>query len=65
VPRDLVSLNIDLGQMGVGGDNSWGARTHPEYCFTGKRYYYRFRLKPIGLIDGEQKLARQRLDGFN
>ena len=20
-----------LGQMGVGGDNSWGARTHDEY----------------------------------
>jgi beta-galactosidase len=24
VPRDLVSLNIDYGQMGVGGDDSWG-----------------------------------------
>ncbi len=24
-PRDLVNLNIDLGQMGVGGDDSWGA----------------------------------------
>ena len=25
--RDFISLNIDLKQMGVGGDNSWGART--------------------------------------
>lgn len=65
VPKDLVSLYIDLGQMGVGGDNSWGAKTHPEYRIEGKKYYYRFRLKPIGLIDGEHKLARQRLDGFN
>ena len=65
VPRELVSLNIDLGQMGVGGDNSWGARTHPEYCFTARNYHYRFRIKAIGLIDGEQKLARQKLDGFN
>ncbi len=24
-PRDLVCLNIDYGQMGVGGDDSWGA----------------------------------------
>ena len=24
--RDFISLNIDLKQMGVGGDNSWGAR---------------------------------------
>jgi beta-galactosidase len=65
VKQDLVSLNIDLGQMGVGGDNSWGAQTHPEYRIEGKRYFYRFRLKPIGLIDGEHKLARQKLDGFN
>lgn len=65
VPRDLVSLNIDLGQMGVGGDNSWGAQTHPEYRIEGNSYQYRFRLKPIGLIDGEHKLARQRLNGFN
>ncbi|MFA5814917.1 MAG: glycoside hydrolase family 2 TIM barrel-domain containing protein [Bacteroidales bacterium] len=65
VPQDLVSLYIDLGQMGVGGDNSWGAHTHPEYRIEAKSYQYRFRLKPIGLIDGEHKLARQRLDGFN
>ena len=65
VPQDLVSLYIDLGQMGVGGDNSWGAKTHPEYRIERKGYQYRFRLKPIGLIDGEHKLARQRIDGFN
>ena len=29
-PRDLVSLNIDYGQMGVGGDDSWGKRTLAE-----------------------------------
>ncbi|MDD4646181.1 MAG: glycoside hydrolase family 2 TIM barrel-domain containing protein, partial [Bacteroidales bacterium] len=61
IPQDLVSLYIDLGQMGVGGDNSWGAQTHPEYRFEGKSYQYRFRLKPIGLIDGEQKMARQKM----
>ena len=65
VPRDLVSLYIDMGQMGVGGDNSWGARTHREYLIEGRNYSYRFRLKPIGLIDGEHKLAREKLDGFN
>lgn len=27
-PRDLVNLNIDMGQMGVGGDDSWGAMIH-------------------------------------
>ena len=26
-----------LGQMGVGGDDSWGARTHPEYLLDSDR----------------------------
>ena len=30
-PRDFVTWNIDLLQMGVGGDNSWGAPVHDEY----------------------------------
>jgi len=46
-PRDLVSLNLDYRQMGVGGDNSWGARTHPEYTLTDKSYSYSFLLRPI------------------
>lgn len=29
--RDLVNINIDDAQMGVGGDNSWGAMPHKEY----------------------------------
>ncbi|ALJ05679.1 beta-galactosidase [Pseudalgibacter alginicilyticus] len=44
VPRDLVSLNIDYKQMGVGGDNSWGAHTHPEYKLSDKEYRYSFIL---------------------
>jgi beta-galactosidase len=63
--RNLVSVNIDLAQMGVGGDNSWGARTHPEYRLEGKLYQYRFRLKPVGLIEEDSKVARQRFDGLN
>ena len=32
IKRDFISLNIDLKQMGVGGDNnSWGARTLNKY----------------------------------
>jgi beta-galactosidase len=57
-PRDLVKLNIDLGQMGVGGDNSWGAMTHPQYRFTGQRYSYSFRIRPVTGTDDIVKLAR-------
>ncbi len=46
-PRELVNLNVDLGQMGVGGDDSWGAEIHPEYRLLEKKYEYSFRLRPI------------------
>ncbi|MEN8201638.1 MAG: glycoside hydrolase family 2 TIM barrel-domain containing protein [Bacteroidota bacterium] len=47
VPRDLTSVNIDYKQMGVGGDNSWGAKTHPEYRLTEKKYSYSFKIIPL------------------
>lgn len=46
VPRDLVSLDIDYGQMGVGGDDSWGKRTLLEYSLTEMSYRYGFTLAP-------------------
>lgn len=47
VPRDLVCVNIDYGQMGVGGDDSWGERTHPQYCLLETKYRYSFRMVPL------------------
>ena len=33
LPRTYYTVvNIAKKQMGVGGDDSWGAKTHPEYC---------------------------------
>ncbi|RJP71541.1 MAG: DUF4981 domain-containing protein [Ignavibacteriales bacterium] len=45
-PRDLVELNIDYKQMGVGGDDSWGARTHEKYTLFPKNYEYSFVIEP-------------------
>jgi len=45
-PRDLVSLDIDFGQMGVGGDDSWGKRTLQKYSLNEKSYRYGFTLLP-------------------
>jgi beta-galactosidase len=47
VPRELVSLDVDLGQMGVGGDDSWGKRTLMRYSFTEQSYEYGFSLGPV------------------
>ncbi len=45
--RDFVTLNLDYGQMGVGGDDSWGAQTHPQYRLQVREYNYSFRLRPL------------------
>ena len=59
----LVTVNIDLGQMGVGGDDSWGARTHPEFCYpAGKEYQWSFTVKPVkakgGFFGGQTAVAK-------
>ncbi|MEL4308207.1 glycoside hydrolase family 2 TIM barrel-domain containing protein [Joostella sp. CR20] len=54
VERDLIQLNIDLGQRGVAGDNSWGAIPQKEYTFSGDNTYtYSFYLVPFQ--QGSQK----------
>ncbi|WP_053914236.1 glycoside hydrolase family 2 TIM barrel-domain containing protein [Streptomyces sp. SCSIO 75703] len=47
-PRDQVVLRLNHRQMGVGGDNSWGAPTHDAYKLLADRdYAYTYRLRPI------------------
>ncbi|MET7691706.1 glycoside hydrolase family 2 TIM barrel-domain containing protein [Streptomyces sp. NPDC005483] len=47
-PRDAVVLRVNHRQMGVGGDNSWGAHTHDEYkLFADRDYTYTYRLRPL------------------
>lgn len=46
-PCDCVVWNIDLRQMGVGGDTAWGAKVHPEYTLPARPYTYAFRLRPF------------------
>lgn len=42
-----VYMNIDMKQMGLGGDDSWSPRVHPEYLLNEKTYEYTFRIKPL------------------
>lgn len=44
---DLVWWNIDYRQMGVGGDNSWGAKPHAAYLLPYRNYQYTFTLRPV------------------
>ncbi len=45
--RDFVCLTLDHAQMGVGGDDSWGARVHPQYTLPAQDYDFRLTLRPL------------------
>lgn len=51
--RDAQTLNIDYRQMGVGGDNSWGAQQHPQYRLPAGSYGYRFLLRSYSAKEGD------------
>ncbi|MDP4224030.1 MAG: glycoside hydrolase family 2 TIM barrel-domain containing protein, partial [Bacteroidota bacterium] len=59
-PREFVNLNVDLGQMGVGGDDSWGAEIHPQYRLLARKYEYSFRIRPVIREDDVLKLAKEK-----
>jgi beta-galactosidase len=62
VPRkDAIYWNIDWKQMGLGGDNSWGARPHSEFIIPGgQKCAYMFYLCPVDPAMGPVgKLARR------
>ncbi len=57
--QENVILNLDGRMMGVGGDDSWGARPHPEFQIRPVPQSFRFRLRPFSRRDpGPAELAR-------
>lgn len=55
LPRtDRVYINVDLAQMGVGGENSWGALPREIYRLNDDAYRFSYRVVPI--------LEREQLD---
>jgi beta-galactosidase len=47
VASDFVEWCIDFKQMGVGGDNSWGARPLDKYMLYPGEYQYAFVIVPV------------------
>lgn len=61
--RDFVTLNLDLKQMGVGGDDSWGALPHPEYLIQPVAQEYQLRLRAfVPGKDVPAKIAREKVE---
>jgi beta-galactosidase len=61
--RDFIVLNLDFEQMGVGGDNSWGARVHPQFTLTDDHYEYEYRLRPLAPEDDPIAFYKQSVFG--
>jgi beta-galactosidase len=61
--RDFVVWNLDWRQMGVGGDDGWGARPHDEFQIRCVPQSYKFRLRPLSAACNDwdlRDLARQK-----
>lgn len=59
VKNSSVVLRLNYHQMGVGGDNSWGARPHPEFTlYSNKAYTYQFRLLPVTSLQQAMDLSK-------
>ncbi|MEQ0562127.1 glycoside hydrolase family 2 TIM barrel-domain containing protein [Amycolatopsis sp. NEAU-NG30] len=59
-PRQEVVLRLNHRQMGVGGDDSWGAQTHDEYkLFADRDYHYTYRLRPLFRRNQAMELFRR------
>ncbi len=56
--RENITLSVDMQQTGVGGDDSWGARTHDEYTVWPEPLEYSFRLRGLRSGDEPADLAR-------
>ncbi len=52
--RETVTLNLDLRQRGLGGDDSWGAKPHRQFQLLPRPMTYSYRLK---LLKGGEDLA--------
>ncbi|MFT3831141.1 MAG: glycoside hydrolase family 2 TIM barrel-domain containing protein [Opitutaceae bacterium] len=59
--RDTVTLNLDLHQRGLGGDDSWGALPHTPFRLTPWPLTYSFRLRVLHGGEDPVALAKQPL----
>ena len=60
IPGNQIDWLIDYKQMGVGGDNSWGARTHDKYTLPMDTTIYNleYALLPFDKENRLEKLSR-------
>ncbi|HUJ45424.1 MAG TPA: glycoside hydrolase family 2 TIM barrel-domain containing protein [Opitutaceae bacterium] len=60
--RDTVTLDLDLQQRGLGGDNSWGALPHEEFRLNAWPIRYCYRLKVLAGGEDFAAVAKQSIE---
>ncbi|TDC08034.1 DUF4981 domain-containing protein [Streptomyces sp. 8K308] len=59
-PRPEVVLRLNHRQMGVGGNDTWGAHTLDAYkLFPDREYAYAYRLRPLLAVQDAMALSRR------
>jgi len=58
--RDAVTLNLDLKQRGLGGDNSWGFLPHDEFRLIRPPFAYSYRLHLLQAGEDPFAVARNK-----
>ena len=46
-PQNLIQVIIDKKQMGVGGDDSWGAKPHLKYMINSEDFTHSYKITPF------------------
>ncbi|MDO5977490.1 glycoside hydrolase family 2 TIM barrel-domain containing protein [Flavivirga spongiicola] len=60
--KNLVQLNIDLGQRGVGGDDSWYSKPQEQYRYKGnEKHSYSFYMIPFKNGTSDEKFEISKL----
>lgn len=53
-----ITLRLNHRQMGLGGDNSWGAKPFTQYQnLTDKEYEYTYTIKPVSTADFDASMT--------
>jgi beta-galactosidase len=60
--RETVTLNLDLKQRGVGGDDSWGAQPHEQFRIREWPTLLRYRLQVLRGGEDPAALAKRPFD---
>lgn len=58
--QNEITVNLDFKQMGLGGDNSWGARPHDQYTLPAASFSYGFRLTPLSGGENDRNVLIKR-----